>query len=93
MERLSNLFFELSHEDRLEILSMLMDSSIKLTKISSEMDISSQEVYRHLSRLVDSGLVSKTPEGDYKITSYGSQTMKLVPGYDFFTKHSAYFMN
>jgi predicted transcriptional regulator len=93
MERLSNLFFELSHEDRLEILSMLMDSPIKLTKIAYEMDISSQEVYRHLSRLVDSGLVSKTPEGDYKITSYGSQTMKLVPGYDFLTKHSAYFMN
>ena len=93
MERLSNLFFELSHEDRLEILSMLMDNPTKLTHIASKMDNSSQEAYRHLSRLVDSGLVTKIPEGDYKITSYGSQIMRLLPGYDFLTKNYEYFMN
>lgn len=92
MERLSNLFFELSHENRLEILGMLMSSPLKLTHIASKMDNSSQEAHRHLSRLVEAGLVTKTPEGDYKITSYGSQVMRLVPGYDFLTKNSEYFM-
>jgi len=92
MERLSDLFFELSHENRLEILGMLMTGPTKLTHIAVKMDNSSQEAHRHLSRLLDAGLVTKTPEGDYKITSYGSQVMRLVPGYDFLTKNSEYFM-
>ena len=92
MERLSNLFFELSHENRLEILGMLMSGPIKLTHIASKMDNSSQEAHRHLSRLLLAGLVMKTPEGDYKITSFGSQVMRLVPGYHFLIKNSEYFM-
>jgi predicted transcriptional regulator len=51
MERLSDLFFELSHENRLEILGMLMSGPTKLTHIASKMDNSSQEAHRHLSRL------------------------------------------
>ena len=92
MERLSNLFFELSHEDRLTILNMLSDNPLKLTQIASKMGSSSQEAYRHISRLVDSGLVSKNSDGDYMITPYGSQVMKLVPCYDFLTKHAEYFV-
>jgi len=66
MERLSNLFFELSHEDRLVILHTLREKPLKLTMIASKMKISSQEAYRHIQRLVDSGLVAKTTEGNYK---------------------------
>ena len=92
MERLSNLFFELSHEDRLEILNMLIDKPLKLTQIASNMGNSSQESYRHLSRLVDAWLVTKNPDGNYMITPYGSQVMNLVPGYEFLTEHSVYFV-
>lgn len=92
MERLSNLFFELSHEDRLTILAILSRAPKKLTQIASDMDSSSQEVYRHISRLVDSGLVTKNSDGDYMITPYGSQVMKLVPGYGFLLEHSEYFV-
>jgi predicted transcriptional regulator len=93
MERLSNLFFELSHEDRLMILSSLSKQPMKLTHIAAKLDDSSQEVYRHLSRLVDAGLVAKSPDGDYVVTAYGLQVMKLMPGYEFLVEHSDYFMN
>jgi len=91
MERLSNLFFELSHEDRLVILHTLREKPLKLTMIASKMNISSQEAYRHIQRLVDSGLVAKTPEGDYKITAYGHQINKLIPGFNVLTNHQDYF--
>lgn len=92
MNNLSDLFFELSHEDRLGILSTLLESPEMLTKLAEKMDCSSQEAYRHLSRLIESDLVTKTTEGGYMITSYGKQVMKLLPGYRFLNKHSKYFV-
>jgi len=92
MNNVSDLFFELSHEDRLGILSTLLESPLMLTKIAEKIDCSSQEAYRHLSRLIESDLVSKTTDGDYMITSYGKQVMKLAPGYRFLNKNSKYFV-
>ena len=91
MEHLSNLFFELSHVDRLGILNILKEEPMKLTNISEKMDCSTQEAYRHLSRLLDSGLASKTPGGDYIITSFGRQLMRLVPGFSFLNDNRKYF--
>ena len=71
MEKLSNLFFELSHEDRLGILCLLMETPWKLTQIALKLNCSTQEAYRHLSRLVDAGLSVKNSSGDYEITPYG----------------------
>lgn len=92
MERLSDLFFELSHEDRLTILMNLQSSPFKLTKLSREIGASSQEVYRHLSRLLDAGLVSKTVDGEYTLTRYGEQVLLMVPGYGFLTRYKEHFM-
>lgn len=92
MNNLSELFFELSHVDRLGILSTLLESPSKLTTLGDKLGCSSQEVYRHLSRLIKAGLVLKKPGGDYAISSYGEQIMRLVPGYRFLNMHSEYFM-
>lgn len=91
MEKLSGLFFELSHEDRLGILYLLSENPWKLTQLASKLDCSSQEAYRHLSRLVDAGLSTKNSDGDYEITPYGSQVMNMVSGYMVLSKHSIYF--
>ena len=91
MEKLSDLFFELSHEDRLGILYLLRENPWKLTQIASELECSSQEAYRHLSRLVDAGLSAKNPDGDYEITPYGLQIMNMVAGYMVLSNHSEYF--
>lgn len=93
MDHVCSLFFELSHEDRLQILWNLVDKPLKLTYIAETLNCSSQEAYRHLSRLQEANLVKKTPEGDYTATSYGQQIMRLIPGYDFLSKHSQYFLS
>lgn len=93
MERLCDLFFEMSHEDRLRILLMLQLDAMKLTNISKKIGGSPQETYRQVSRLQESGLVTKTPEGDYAITSYGEQALRWVSGYKFISTHRDYFMS
>jgi predicted transcriptional regulator len=91
MEKLSDLFFELSHEDRIGILYILMENPMKLTQIANRLDGSSQDAYRHLSRLLEAGLVAKNRDGDYEITSFGLQIIRLLPGYRFLSDHSEYF--
>lgn len=71
METISNLYFELSNEDRLKILQILNDRHEKLTNISKELDITNQQCMRHLNRLSDIRLIEKTNSSYYKLTPYG----------------------
>ena len=92
VETVSNLYFELSNEDRLRILQILKDRNEKLTNISKETDITNQQSMRHLNRLSDIQLIEKTTDGYYKLTQYGEIVLKLHPGYGFLTKHRDYFL-
>jgi predicted transcriptional regulator len=92
VETISNLYFELSNEDRLRILQILNDRHEKLTNISKELDITNQQCMRHLNRLSDIRLIEKTTDGYYKLTPYGEIVLKLHPGYGFLTKHRDYFL-
>jgi predicted transcriptional regulator len=92
MESLSNLFFELSHTDRLNLITLLKkSSSLKLTVLAEELGISTQEVYRHLSRLQDVLIVDKTIEGDYELTSFGEDLLLWLPGISFLQNNKNYF--
>ena len=93
MERVSELFFELSNEDRLDILHLLEKEALKLTHISKKLDLSSSEVFRQLSRLTDARLVSKNVEGLYTLTPYGEQCLRWVPGYVFISDNREYFQS
>jgi len=90
MERLCNLLFELSHEDRLRILSKLQEGTMKLTHLSEKLNLTVQETSRHLSRLSDAKLVLKDVDGSYRSTPYGDHAMKLLPGFEFLSKHREY---
>ena len=91
MERLYDLHFELSNEDRLSILNLLKDVPRKLTEISKEIGITHQQCMRHLNRLVKTLLIAKNPDGDYQLTSYGRLVLQLHPGFEFITRHRDYF--
>ena len=94
MEDLCNLFFELSHEDRMKImLTLHREGGVKLTNLSKILDATTQEVYRHISRLQEAKLVTKNVAGDYQLTSFGEQALKWVPGYRFLSAHSDYFIS
>lgn len=93
MEALCDLLFELSNEDRLQILYELEKENLKLSHIAKKLDFTVQETTRNLARLVEAKMAIRTPNGAYEITSYGHQAIRLLDGYKFLSKHSDYFVN
>lgn len=91
MERLCNLFFELSNEDRLGIMLKLLDEPMRLTQISKEFDLSVQEASRQLARLSGIDLVTKNADGFYVLQPYGKHSIRLFPGFQFLTENVEYF--
>ena len=92
MERLYDLHFELSNEDRLSILQLLRDRPEKLTGISKEVKITNQQCIRHLNRLIEARMVAKTSEGLYRLTPFGDISLKLNKGFSFIAQNSEYFL-
>ena len=92
MERLCDLWFELSNEDRLGILNLLAVRAENLTGISRELGVSTQQCNRHLTRLVEAGLVVKDADGLFSLTSFGEAVLRLNPSLEFLTRNRDYFM-
>ncbi len=91
MENLCDLYFEFSNEDRLRILYLLKKEPMKLTGVAGKIGFSNQECSRHLSRLVDVGLVEKNVDGSYVLTEFGSLVLQMQPPLRFITENKAYF--
>lgn len=91
MERLCDLLFELSNEDRLKILDELRKENLKLSHISQRLNFTAQETSRNIARLVDAKLVTRTTDGSYEISPYGIQAMRLIPSYQFLSINRDYF--
>ncbi len=91
MERLCDLYFELSNEERLKILYSLREENMNITTLAQRIEVTTQECSRHTSRLSDVGLVQKNPDGTYSLTPYGRLTLRLVPGQLFVSTHREYF--
>ena len=92
MERLCDLWFELSNEDRLGILNLLAGRAEKLTGISRALGVSTQQCNRHLTRLVEAGLVAKDAEGLFGLTPFGEVVLRLNPALEYLTGNRDYFM-
>ena len=90
MERLCDLFFEFSNEDRLRILYKLRDSPSTVTRLSRDLNLTTQETSRHLSRLGEIGLTAKSPDGDHSLTPYGELSLGQIKGFRFTCSHSEY---
>ncbi|UCD45698.1 MAG: winged helix-turn-helix transcriptional regulator [Candidatus Bathyarchaeota archaeon] len=65
MEKLQSVYFELSNEDRLSMLQKLLEGRMNVTTLSREIDLSTQECSRHLSRLSEAELVSRDHKERY----------------------------
>ncbi|TET73139.1 ArsR family transcriptional regulator [Candidatus Bathyarchaeota archaeon] len=90
-ERLCDLLFEVSNEDRLRILTRLEEGPMNVTGLSRELGVTTQEASRHLSRLGDVGLTEKDPEGFHRITPYGELTLVQIQDVGFTSRHRDYF--
>jgi predicted transcriptional regulator len=90
LRRLCGLLFELSNQDRLNILLELQRNPLKLSHISDELGFTVPETARNVSRLVEANLLEKNSEGQFRLTTLGLQAIKLLPGFEFLCKNQAY---
>jgi predicted transcriptional regulator len=90
-ENLYNLLFEISNEDRHNILIFLTNSNANLTQISNTLNLKLSETRRHLSRLTQIGLIMRQPEGTYILTNFGNQILAQIDNIRFFTNNKDYF--
>lgn len=91
MENLYDLLFELSNEDRHRILLQLDMEAMTVTRLSKTLDLSKQEVSRHVSRLSNADLTQKRTDGSYYLTHYGKLALKQLDGFDFISQYRGYF--
>jgi len=91
VENLCSFLFELSNEDRLRILRQLDKEAMKVTELSKELGLTTQECSRHLSRLAEARLTKKDVEGYIHLTPYGELSLRQLQGQMFTAKHRDYF--
>ena len=91
MEKLCELLFELSNEDRLMIIFQLKKKSMKIAHLSKKLNFTVQETSRNVSRLNETNLIYRRGDGSFKLTAYGENALNLLPGFKFLSKHTKYF--
>jgi len=91
MENLYELLFELSNEDRHRILLQLNTEEMTVTSLSDTLNLTKQEVSRHVSRLSNAELTQKRSNGSYHLTPYGKLALKQLDGFDFISQYQSYF--
>ena len=92
LKALQTLLFELAGPDRLEILLTLKNRPLRLSHLSKKLDFTVQETSRNISRLVEEKLVVKEADAKFNLTPYGEETLNLIDGFDFLSKHREYFI-
>ena len=91
LEKLCNLLFELSSEDRLTMLTLLREEPMKLTHLSQRLKYTPPEASRNLSRLSEAKLIERDSDGVYHLSPFGEEALRLLDGYRFLSEHSEYF--
>ena len=88
---LCDLFFELSNEDRINIVYQVEKKPFTITALSKSLNLSTQEVSRHVSRLMDQQIVTKDSNGEIILDSYGRTIIFSVPYFQFVSNNKDYF--
>jgi predicted transcriptional regulator len=91
MQDLCNLLFELSNEDRLNILRELQKNPMKLSRVSERFNFTVPETARNMTRLAEASLIAKDTDGIFHLTPYGEASLQFIPSFEFLSKHRKYF--
>ena len=91
LEKLCDLLFEVSNEDRLRILLRLNESPARASELSRDLDLTIQEIGRHITRLTDVGLTQKDVDGFQHATPYCRYLLDLLTGLEFTVQNREYF--
>ncbi len=92
-EGVGSLFFELAGDLRLSMLAKLGQKHYRLSQLASELEATMQEAHRNMTRLIDSGLVSKEKEGGLALTAYGRTVATIRPSYEFLYRNKEFFLD
>ena len=92
-ERVTEIYFLLASTDRRHILSQLQKENLKLNEIAKRLDMTATEALRQLQRLTEGGLLEKTPDGKYRLTSYANLVMDTSSPLDFIAKSKEFFLS
>ena len=90
-ERFYQLLFELSHESRYMILQFLMEKPLRVTEIAKRLDLTSQEISRHVSRLSKIKVIYKDINGLYSLSPLGMLCLRNLESLSFTSKNVDYF--
>jgi predicted transcriptional regulator len=74
----NEILFELSNKARYGILECLYEDCLKHSELEEGLNIPGSEVSRHVKRLLKKGLIQKTDDGRYQITSIGLIAYNLM---------------
>jgi predicted transcriptional regulator len=86
----AELFMQLASETRLSILASVHKKPAKLSSLSRDLNITVQDVYRNLNRLMEEGLIRRS-DGVFYLTEYGIVVMKQIDGFLVMKKHREFF--
>ena len=92
MEDLCDLLFELSSNERMNIMLSLLQENLKLSHVSQKLEMTVTEASRHLQRLSDVQLVHKEVDGRFSPTKYGELAIMLLSNLTFISENRKYFL-
>ncbi len=87
-----DLFAELSSEKRIGILQTLDEKPMTFTNLIKQVDMTSTEASRQLSRLTEARLIEKKGDGIYYNTLLGKLVISAISDMDFISEKSGYFL-
>lgn len=90
-EKIAKDFLEISSQQRIEILSKLLNEKSRVAIMAKELDATVPEVFRNFGRLVQANMIAKESDGDYGITSYGKIICGQIPSIAFLSQNKKYF--
>ena len=92
VDRFYDMLFEISNDIRHNILMLLLQKPERMTQVAKDLDLTSPEVSRHLTRLTEARLIEKDASNLYHVTNFGEYLLNSLVDLEFMTKHRDYFV-
>lgn len=84
-------FPDLSHPNRIAIVSLLGQQDMKISQIAKKMNKSIPAIQKHLDKLIHSDLVTKNGNNEITLTTLGEAVRLQLPTFDFLYNNKEFF--
>ena len=91
IDKAADYVLELASPQRLSILFKLLSKNLTSSACAKEINATRQEVHRNFTRLEKTGLIKKTLDGTYTLTTFGKSICTQVPSLVFLLQNKKYF--